>query len=47
MTKDRSELHNLAAEQPDRVKELSDKWENWAEISHVFPLSPFKKAQQG
>jgi arylsulfatase len=46
MTTDRSELHNLAAEQPDRVKELSEKWQHWAEQSHVFPLNPFNNAQQ-
>jgi hypothetical protein len=46
LTKDRSELHNLAAEQPDRVKDLTEKWQHWAEQSLVFPLNPFKNAQQ-
>ncbi len=42
---DRSELHNLAEKQPDRVKELSAQWQHWAETNDVFPLNPFKNAQ--
>jgi arylsulfatase len=34
---DRTELHNLADAQPDRVKELAAKWEAWAERAHVKP----------
>jgi hypothetical protein len=47
LTKDRSELHNLAAEQPDRVKDLTEKWQHWAEQSLVFPLNPFNKRAAG
>src|SRR6476646_8454610 len=42
MDADRSEMHDLAAQQPDRVKELSEKWEAWAQASHVLPLNPIK-----
>jgi arylsulfatase A-like enzyme len=34
---DRSELHDLAAKQPESVKELAAKWQSWAEQCHVFP----------
>ncbi|MCX7011570.1 MAG: arylsulfatase [Candidatus Sumerlaeota bacterium] len=40
MKTDRTELHDLAAEQPDRVKELAAKWEAWAERAHVVPAPP-------
>ena len=34
---DRTELHNLAATQAARVKELAGKWEAWADRAHVRP----------
>jgi arylsulfatase A-like enzyme len=34
---DRTELHDVAAEQPERVKELTAKWEAWAERAQVKP----------
>jgi len=34
---DRSELHNLAAEQPGRLKEMVDIWSNYAKRSNVLP----------
>jgi arylsulfatase len=34
---DRTELHNLAAAQPDKAKELAAKWEAWAVRAHVKP----------
>ena len=37
MTKDRSELNNLAAGNPQKVKELGDKWEAWAVRAKVKP----------
>jgi arylsulfatase len=46
LTRDRSELHNLADKERDRVNELSTTWQHWAEQSHVFPLNPFNNAQQ-
>ena len=34
---DRTELHNLAAEQPDKAKALADQLEAWATRAHVKP----------
>ncbi len=34
---DRVEMHDLAAREAGRVKELSAKWEAWAQRTHVFP----------
>jgi arylsulfatase len=42
---DRSELHDLAATQPQRVKELAATWQQWADTSDVLPLNPFKIPQ--
>lgn len=43
---DRSELHDLAAAQPERVRELARKWDMWADRAHVkpYPDSAKKKA---
>jgi arylsulfatase A-like enzyme len=46
---DRGETHDLAASQPERVRELAARWQAWAERSHVFPLRPYaagKKKKQ-
>src|SRR5207249_9300325 len=40
MGADRTEMHDLAADQPDRVKELAAVWQQWAQASHVLPLNP-------
>ena len=37
LSKDRTELHDLAAAQPATVKELAAKWEAWAVRTHVVP----------
>jgi arylsulfatase A-like enzyme len=37
LSKDRTELHDLATAQPATVKELSAKWEAWAVRAHVVP----------
>ena len=37
MDADRVEMNNLAASQPERVKELSAKWEAWAKRTNVVP----------
>ncbi len=37
LAKDRTELRNLAAIQPAKVKELAAKWEAWAVRAHVVP----------
>ncbi len=46
MDTDRTELHDLSKEQPDRVKEMSEKWQKWAEASQVLPLNPRKEAMK-
>ncbi|HVW62160.1 MAG TPA: arylsulfatase [Puia sp.] len=43
MENDRSELHNLAAQQPDLVAEMAGSWDVWAHKSLVFP-APWKEA---
>ncbi len=40
MEQDRTELHNLAEQHPDRVMEMSRLWQDWAERSQVLPLRP-------
>lgn len=37
LAEDRSELHNLADSMPQRVKEMSSQWENWAKRVAVYP----------
>jgi arylsulfatase len=37
---DRAEMHDLAAEQPDRVNDLAAKWQAFAERANVLPLNP-------
>ena len=37
MRADRTELHNLAAKNPDKVRELAAKWEAWATRTNVLP----------
>ena len=39
---DRTERHNLAANQPDLVKKLDRQWSNWANTHHVFPKGSMK-----
>jgi arylsulfatase A-like enzyme len=43
MQKDRTEMHDLAGEQPQRVKELAAMWDNWARQSNVLPMMPWVK----
>jgi len=38
LKEDRSETHDLATKYPEKVKELSKKWNAWAERTNVFPL---------
>jgi arylsulfatase A-like enzyme len=42
MERDRTELHDLASSQPERVRELSAKWDAWAARSNVLPLGTWK-----
>jgi arylsulfatase A-like enzyme len=37
MDADRTEMHNLAAQQPERVAAMTRKWESWAERTKVLP----------
>ena len=34
---DRTELNDLAARMPDRVKKLAAQWEQWAKRTNVLP----------
>ncbi len=40
---DRTELHDLAAAEPERVAELAARWQAWAERCNVLPLNPRKE----
>lgn len=35
--KDRSERHNLAAQHPEILNQLVEKWNEWAALHHVYP----------
>ncbi len=37
MNADRTEMHDLAREQPDRVRDLAARWETWARRTHALP----------
>lgn len=39
---DRTEQHNLAAEQADLIKKLDKQWNDWATTHHVFPKGTMK-----
>jgi arylsulfatase len=45
MEADRTELHDLAATQPEKLKELADKWQAWADRVGVQPW-PLKRPAQ-
>jgi arylsulfatase len=40
MEADRTEMHDLADQYPDRVKAMAAAWQKWAEESDVLPLLP-------
>lgn len=40
---DRSELNNLAADEPTRVRTLTARWQKYAARAHVLPLTPYNK----
>ncbi|MES2694816.1 MAG: arylsulfatase [Verrucomicrobiota bacterium] len=42
MTADRTEMRNVAAQHPDKVRELSAAWDAWAKRSDVLPLGSWK-----
>jgi arylsulfatase len=43
---DRGESHDLAASQPERVRDLAARWQAWAERSHVLPLRPYAEQKK-
>jgi arylsulfatase len=45
---DRTEQHDLSESQPNRVRELAEKWETWAKRANVLPVGTWKSkpAQQ-
>lgn len=43
---DRSELNNLAADEPTRVRVLAAKWQAYAERANVLPLTPYYKKKE-
>ncbi|MBA4147258.1 MAG: arylsulfatase [Verrucomicrobia bacterium] len=43
MEADRTEMNNLATQQPQKVKELAAKWDGWAARSDVLPLGGWNK----
>ncbi len=43
MEKDRTEMHDLAAKEPERVKEMAAKWDAWAARAKVLPLGGWKE----
>jgi arylsulfatase len=42
MEKDRTEMHDLAAKDPKRVKEMSAQWDAWAARANVLPLGTWR-----
>ena len=43
---DRSEMNNLAAQQPGKVKEMAAQWDVWAARAHVLPLGTWRAKAQ-
>lgn len=43
---DRTEVNNLAAKQPEKVKELAAKWDAWAARANVLPLGAWRAPAQ-
>ncbi len=42
MVSDRTEMHDLAAQHPDKVRELAAAWDAWAQRADVLPLGSWK-----
>lgn len=43
---DRTELRNLAADQPEKAQELASQWQAWAERAHVMPYPSEAKTKK-
>ncbi|MGH9846764.1 MAG: hypothetical protein ACREEM_49325 [Blastocatellia bacterium] len=41
---DRTEMRDLAAKQPEKVKELSAQWDAWAARAQVLPVGAWRPA---
>ncbi len=42
MERDRTEMHDLAAQQPDRIKAMAAQWDAWAARANVLPLGAWR-----
>lgn len=42
MERDRTEMHDLAARHPERVRELAARWQSWAERANVLPVGTWR-----
>ncbi len=42
METDRTEMHNLAAGNPERVRQLATEWDGWAARANVLPLGSWR-----
>ena len=47
MERDRTEMHDLAPKNPEKVKELAAKWDAWATRCDVLPLGAWKGKHGG
>jgi hypothetical protein len=47
MTRDRIESYDLASQYPEKVKELSAKWDAYAERANVLPLGGWRAKPAG
>ncbi|MBB5031513.1 arylsulfatase [Prosthecobacter vanneervenii] len=43
ISKDRAEQHDLASEEPDRVRSMAAAWDAWAARAQVLPLGSWKR----
>jgi arylsulfatase A-like enzyme len=43
---DRTEMSDLAAKYPDKMKELAAKWDAWAARANVLPLGTWRARAQ-
>ncbi len=43
---DRAEATDVAKAEPERVRDLSARWQAWAERSSVLPLRPYAKGKK-
>jgi arylsulfatase A-like enzyme len=43
---DRSETNDLAATHPERAQAMAQQWQEWAERSHVLPLTPWGQGEE-